>query len=450
MAAKSYDAAVTQLVGWYEDKNLGGLHGCVGRMLEADPDFILGQALAMEISFMGGLDAPRLNEKLAQRLAAFNAMVEKRGSNLHEHELLHFQVINHWARDDLRQAARVLETITTYYPEDIAALKMLQDLYFFMGMSMPMRNSIANALSRMDSKLNPLKGYAYGMFAFSLEESNMYSEAQEQALKAIELIPRDTWAIHNYAHCLEMRGQTEEGLKWMLDKQVDWQPCQTLASHQYWHTALFHINNNNFSAAESLLGQEILPRCKVSSSALDMHDGCSMIYRMQLVDLFKRIYEDETEAEDRCSKHWDMVYDRCLPHKRDHLIGFNDAHYMMSFLGKGDLAAARELIDSIDEVPSLRESQTVVKPLLEAMLEFKLGNYSKCVELLEPIRFDISKIGGSHAQRDIFEHLLITAACKSDNEKHQELASRMLKEREVFHNRRTIQTELLDSRKKTE
>lgn len=38
-AAKLYDAAVSQFIGWYDEPNFGGLVGTLGRMVEADPKF---------------------------------------------------------------------------------------------------------------------------------------------------------------------------------------------------------------------------------------------------------------------------------------------------------------------------------------------------------------------------------------------------------------------------
>lgn len=38
-AAKMYDSAVTQLVCWYDDPNVGGMDNAIKKMLEADPNF---------------------------------------------------------------------------------------------------------------------------------------------------------------------------------------------------------------------------------------------------------------------------------------------------------------------------------------------------------------------------------------------------------------------------
>lgn len=447
MAAKNYDAILTQLCGWYEDESLGGLEQSRNRMIEADPDFILGQALDLELNLMGALSSPDLDRTLAAKLEALNKMAQRKDRPVSEQELLHVQVVNHWAKSELKQSTLVLEKLSTLYPEDVSALKMNEDTYFMLGTALPMRNSFASSLPRMSEK-NPLKGYVHGMFSFALEESNMYARAQSEAQRALALIPFDTWAIHNYAHCLEMQGQVEEGLKWMFDKKPDWSKCKGLACHQYWHTALFHINNNQFDEAVSLLDNEVLSRCLAGSSSLDLVDAASMVYRMELVNLFDKISPDHP-SRSLTKNRWQGIYNICEPHKRDHLASFNDAHFMMSFLGMNDLNTAQELIETVDEAQGFREGQkSVIKPLLEAMYQFRVGAYAKCVELLEPIRFEIIRIGGSHAQRDIFEQLLIVSALKSDKPQHNKLAERMLIERDTFlGDRRVKQTELLAEQK---
>lgn len=38
-AAKLFDGAVSQFIGWYDDKQLGGMDSTMKKMLEADPEF---------------------------------------------------------------------------------------------------------------------------------------------------------------------------------------------------------------------------------------------------------------------------------------------------------------------------------------------------------------------------------------------------------------------------
>lgn len=442
-AAKLYDAVVTQFCGWYDDNSLGGLGKSLGSMLEADPEFVLGRAFEVELNLMGSLNAQHLDKGLAQKVVDLNELAKRKSSSMSEQERYHVEIVNLWVNNELKQVGRVLEKIITLYPNDLSALKMAQDTYFALGLSMQMRNSLAGSLAQIPAR-NPLKGYAHGMFAFALEESNMYDESQAQVMEALKLIPHDTWAIHNYAHCLEMQAKTEEGLKWMYDRKADWAGCQTLACHQYWHTALFHINQSQFDEAVQLLDHEVLSRCLSNGTSLDLVDAASMVYRMELSNLFE-LAPSAGGKKDR----WSGVYEVCKPHKDDHLWGFNDAHFMMSFLGMDDLKLAREFIDALPGAKFMLSNlqESVVKPLLEAMYQFKLKNYSKCVDIMEELRFDIIQIGGSHAQRDLFEQLLLVASLKSDKPSHNKLAQRMLNERDAIQGRRTVQTDLLANRK---
>lgn len=418
-------------------------------MLEADPEFILGRALELEVELLGGLTSPRLDKAMAQQIEDLNKLAKGFGGTkpkANEHELLHVEVVNQWAASNHKGATRVLETIATLYPEDVSALKLNQETLFMLGESMQMRNSLAGSLRHMSEK-NPLKGFVHGMFSFALEESNMYPASKREALIALDMNPNDSWAIHNYAHCLEMEAHYEEGLKWMLDRQVDWEPCQMLACHQFWHTALFHLNQNNLAEACDLLSSEVLKR--FNNTAFGLHDGASMLMRWELVNLFDRVepakkVNDSGNKMELNAKRWDLVYEFCNEHKHDHLVGFNDAHIMMGLLGSNKIQEAREFLDSMDTVKSLHLGQEVVKPLCQALLEFKLANYERCVQLIEPIRFEIIHIGGSHAQRDIFEQLLLVAALKSSLEAHQKLAKRIVQEREIMHGgKRARLTELL-------
>ncbi|XP_014678116.1 PREDICTED: tetratricopeptide repeat protein 38-like [Priapulus caudatus] len=60
------------------------------------------------------------------------------------------------------------------------------------------------------------------------------------------------------------------------------------------------------------------------------------------------------------------------------------------------------------------------------------GRYSEAVNILNPHRYIIIDIGGSNAQRDVFNQLLIHAAMKSDLSEHQRLARSLLIEWKAY------------------
>ncbi|OPL21188.1 hypothetical protein AM593_04267, partial [Mytilus galloprovincialis] len=81
------------------------------------------------------------------------------------------------------------------------------------------------------------------------------------------------------------------------------------------------------------------------------------------------------------------------------------------------------------------DSKTIVSevgiPLCEGIVAYEEGNYSKAVELLYPIRYEIIKIGGSDAQRDVFYQLLIHSTLRSPKQEHNRLGRMLLSERRV-------------------
>ena len=53
---------------------------------------------------------------------------------------------------------------------------------------------------------------------------------------------------------------------------------------------------------------------------------------------------------------WKELYETCSPHKDDHLLAFNDVHFLMAYLGAGQREAAGKFLDSIKEFVGLAMS----------------------------------------------------------------------------------------------
>lgn len=65
-------------------------------------------------------------------------------------------------------------------------------------------------------------------------------------------------------------------------------------------------------------------------------------------------------------------------------------------------------------------------PLARAVLAHRRGAYAAVVDTLMPVRTHFRRIGGSHAQRDLFDQLLIDAAWRG---RRLDTASELLAER---------------------
>jgi len=121
-----------------------------------------------------------------------------------------------------------------------------------------------------------------------------------------------------------------------------------------------------------------------------------------------------------------------------HVTTFNDAHFMMALCASKDDSTDQdklELLDIYSSEATVQEDTVdpfLGKTLLKAVVEFEGERYANAVDLLEPVRFKLTPLGGSNAQRDVFNLMLIVSALKSSNGRHRKLGHALMNERKAM------------------
>uniref|UniRef100_A0A8C6Y1L6 Tetratricopeptide repeat protein 38 n=1 Tax=Naja naja TaxID=35670 RepID=A0A8C6Y1L6_NAJNA len=422
-ACKLFDAALTQYVTWTNDQSLGGLEGTLSKLQVADPNFVMGNVIANGLVLIGTGSSVRLDKKLDDAIK--NMVSLSHSQPLSEREKMHVSAVELFARGRINQACDTWEEILQSNPTDMLALKFAHDGYFYMGSQTQMRDSIARVYRHWTPDI-PLSSYIKGMYAFGLVETNFYDRAEKLAYQALAINQRDAWSVHALAHVNEMKADLNSGLAFMKQTENNWKDSDMLACHNYWHWALHFIEKGDYEAALTIYDTHIAPSLQQSGTMLDVVDNCSMLYRLEL---------EGVNVDNR----WKAINQVTKKHVRDHTLLFNDAHILMASLGAQDEETSNELLTTLqDLVQTCTEDHelslvpTLGMPLLQAFTEFDQGHYEKAVELLYPIRYQIVKIGGSDAQRDVFDQLLIHAALKCKSKAKQRLARWLLIERDEF------------------
>lgn len=424
-ACKLFDAALTQYVGWYDDAQLGGLEQTLEKMKRADPNFVMGQALCNGLVLMGTGESVTRSPELRTSVDKMLSLASLQ-PNLTTREKAHVGAIRELAQGKISKATLIWEDLLIDHPTDLLALKFAHDAYFYLGQQRPMRDSIARVLPRWKTSM-PLYGYLHGMLAFGYVETNFHEQARHSAEKALSLNERDAWATHALAHVFEMDCQPDQGIAMMSKTVQNWETCNLLACHNFWHWALFHLEKGESEAAVELFDGQVGKRIS-SGVMLDYVDGASLLYRLSL---------DGMRVDDR----WSIVYDVAKAHLNDHILAFNDAHFLMACMGVKNKSAVKDLLDSATKFAEKEhatgaDTPKVIKDvglsLMEAMVKHDEGNYGSAAEDLWRIRYDVIKIGGSNAQRDVFELLLLDSAIRSGQEKHRRLAEALLAERDLL------------------
>ncbi|XP_056272929.1 tetratricopeptide repeat protein 38 [Pseudoliparis swirei] len=421
-ACKLYDAILTQYVKWRNDETVGGFEGCFSAIQAADPNFVMGHVITAGLELMSTASSPRLNESLA---SSVRRTVELATSQvLSPRERLHVQALEHQSHGRFTAACDVWEDILVDHPTDLLALKFAHDGYFYIGAQACLRDSVARVLPYWKPH-TPLYSYLKGLYAFGLLENRDYDQAEKVAMEGLALTPDDAWAVHSIAHVYEMKAEVDKGLKFMESTEKDWQVSDVLASHNYWHWALFFIEKGQYEAALQIFDSQVFRRCKITGSMLDTVDACSMLCRLEMEGVC---------VQDR----WRELLQVTRPHTDDHVTLFNDLHFLMASLGAKESGTSQRLLEGLQELA--REpgdnhqhqlAGTTGVAMCQALMEYDQGHYDRTVQLLYPLRYRVVNIGGSDAQRDVFNQLLIHAAVKSENKHHQKLGRCLLLERDA-------------------
>ncbi|XP_043824617.1 tetratricopeptide repeat protein 38 isoform X2 [Dromiciops gliroides] len=412
-ACKLFDASLTQYVTWTNDKTLGGLEGCFAKIKAADPTFVMGHVIANGLTLIGTGTSVLLDQALRLSMETMTELSRKQP--LTEREKLHVEAVEMFAKGCLPKACTLWEQILQDYPTDMLALKFSHDTYFYLGYQPQMRDSVARIFPHWTPSV-PLSSYVKGIYSFGLMETNLYDQAEQLAKEALSVNPTDAWSVHTLAHIYEMKAAIKDGVAFMQTSESDWKDRDMLACHNYWHWALYLIEKGEYEAALTIYDEHIEPSLLLTGSMLDMVDSCSMLYRLQM---------EGVHVGDR----WQSVLRVTKPHCRDHILLFNDAHFLMSFLGAKDCGSVQELLTTLQEAgraPGEKHqhqlAQEVGLPLCQALVEVDSGNHDRAVDLLLPIRYKIVEIGGSNAQRDVFNQVLLHAALKCQQKPYRNLA----------------------------
>jgi hypothetical protein len=314
-------------------------------------------------------------------------------------ERLHVEAARAWAIGDWPGAARKLEDALLHDPRDLVALKVAQDLYFFLGNRLDLRDVAARVLPSWPEGL-PGWSYVEGMYAFGLEENGDYRAAEVAAGRALSAARADVWAVHALAHVFEMESRSAEGADFLTASSTDWAPSY-FAIHNWWHLALFDLDLIDRDGAIGLYDGPI--RSGRSSEWLDLVDAASLLWRLSLfgVDVTSRASELADDVEEIIDE---PVY------------VFNDWHAAMVFgLAERHDRSRRLLADNESKVSGHNRLvfERAGRALMSGFSTFAGGDYGAAVDALIDIRPDANVVGGSHAQRDVIDLTLIAAASRA-------------------------------------
>ncbi len=367
--------------------------------LERDPDFVM--AHLVRGYFLHLFVHRGLAERSRESLQAAREAARRIGAT--PREQAHIAALAAWCDGDPATTLRIHSEILIDHPLDVLALKLAEYWNFYSGDSSGMRDSIGRALHAWDDGV-PAYGFVLGMRAFALEESGAYDEAERIGRAAVTRNPADVWATHAVAHVMEMTGRAAAGAAWLDGHAADWADVNNFTYHVWWHRALFALERASFDEALELYDREVRPQS--TRDFLDIINATALLWRFD---------QEGIDTGDR----WTELAGHAAERAADHVLAFADVHYMQALASVDGRAAAHELLRTANAYAE-REDETQAgvmaasgRQICAAILAYREGDYGRAVDVLLPARDAIRRIGGSHAQRDVFHQMLIEAAIRA-------------------------------------
>lgn len=370
----------------------------LAKTLELAPDFAL--AHTAKGFFMLLLGRRELTQTAREAHAEATSLMSG-GAN--ERERGYLGALTHYLGGDMQGAAAALGTLLKSYPRDALALKLNHAILFVLGDGHGMRRSVESVLPVYGAD-HPHTPYIKGCHAFALEETGDYLAAEARGRDAVLRAADDAWGVHAVAHVFDMTNRTREGVAWLAQQPETWAHCNNFRYHVWWHLALFHLDRGEHEDVLRLYDQEI--RAEHTDDYRDISNGASLLSRLEIegVDVGNR---------------WTEMAEICENRTEDGCVVFADLHYMLALGGGNRDDQANALLARMQTDAAARDTSMKVVtaevglPAASGLLSFANGDYDAAYQSLALARPKMQTVGGSHAQRDVFERVTIESALRA-------------------------------------
>jgi hypothetical protein len=368
----------------------------------ADPQWPL--PLLMHAGFLLSLTEPSLIDEA-------RALIERAESILqtaNDRERAHGTALRTLLAGDWPAACEAWEALLLRHPRDALALQWAHLFDFYRGDTVNLRQRVARVLPEWDAG-DALHPYVLGMHAFGLEECQLYAQAEATGRRALAGPAKVPWAIHAVAHVMEMQGRHAEGSAWMTQWHADWAEGNGFAGHLGWHHALFALEA--LDHAQALRRFDAHLRADPSQITLQRLDAAALLWRLHLLGV------DAGPRWAALAAGWGG------PEQAAGFSAFNDLHAVLALIGSGQIAQAQRWVQHVEVRADVAaemgaDSHRAIArdlglPLLHGMLAFAHGRFDETLRRLYPLRTQLHRLGGSHAQRDLIDQTLMAAAAQA-------------------------------------
>lgn len=364
--------------------------------IAADPKFALAHVARARLHFTYAEPAA-----MKARLADARAAVARNGD---DREKSHVEILGYTMEGQSPKALSSALAHLDRWPRDALILAQpLGAFGLFAFSGMPNHDQARVDLCERHARHYGDDWWFETYLGWSLTENKDVVRGRDLTQRALGKRRENANAAHALAHAM-----FEDGSTATADKLItDWLPCYErsgiLYGHIFWHQALAALEGGDTGRALAIYRAQLGPAVTQAVPLNAITDCAALLWR---IDLDGKQVPREMWAE--LAAYGDKYFPSAG-------ITFADVHVAFIAAAAGDTAALEARVAAIEK--RLADGKLAAGPVVPAMCRasraFADGNYSDAVRHLEPLALDVVRIGGSHAQREIFEDMLIVALIKA-------------------------------------
>jgi hypothetical protein len=188
-----------------------------------------------------------------------------------------------------------------------------------------------------------------------------------------------------------MRGQTADGIAWLEGNRPIWSQCNNFSRHVAWHLALFALETTDHEAVLAIYDRDIAD--DLSGDFRDFANAASILWRLR------------QRGVDAGSRRWAKLADAADAHARRATLVFAQLHVLIAQIAAGRLDEASDTAEMIRDKSRATTDQAGVARNVGSELAQVLLQSAQCELRRAPVGFlarRLHRLGGSHAQRDVF------------------------------------------------
>jgi tetratricopeptide (TPR) repeat protein len=390
-AVENYGAAVDLLLSAWP-----GAETLLERALSFDPDLALahiarGRVLQLQARMPEARVAAARARSLAERVTA--------------RERRHIEAIALSIDGAAGAAWAIVREHVAEFPRDALPLSLALGVFGLLGFSG--RRDHHEAQLALLEELAPSwddDWWFLGYLGWAHIETGEVTKGTRLVERSLVGNPRNAHAAHQRAHGFFEAGDAGGGAGFIENWLPDYDRAGQLHCHLAWHLALFELARGDTERARSLYLDNIRPSVAQAAPMLVLADAASFLWRWRFYDVIPALDREWAEVAAHARRHFPQAG-----------LAFADLHAALAEAATGDHDAVHSRIDGLRSLArhGRLPPGEVAPALCAGVAALGRGDNVEAAAVLEPALAELPRIGGSHAQREVFEDSLIAAHLRS-------------------------------------